>query len=249
MSSRRSLSLFVIAIALQTSTPVLAENAPGDNAQAGEKVNVDSIREKYWARGNESELGVVQNRLYSKERKFEFGTFVGLLSSDPFLSVRSTGLSLGYHFSEYLSVHAFGWKAQWSPSTALQTFQEIMGATTNFNAPLAFYGAEGSASLLYGKLSLVGQAIIYYDMHVSAGAGITSTESGSNFTPHFGLGQQIYLSQVASLRLDYRVMHYRERIIEKVVDALRGTERGTRTNWTHSISLGITFLIGSGVQQ
>src|SRR5476649_915658 len=56
-----------------------------------EHVNVENIKSKYWARGDESELGVVQNRLYSKEHKIEVGVFGGVVATDPFLQVNSVG--------------------------------------------------------------------------------------------------------------------------------------------------------------
>ncbi|OFZ22383.1 MAG: hypothetical protein A2X94_00095 [Bdellovibrionales bacterium GWB1_55_8] len=251
MSSRIGFYISALSLTFTLAGAVSARSvlAADANDAKAEKVNVDSIREKYWARGNESELGVVQNRLYSKERKIELGLFGGMLTSDPFLTVRSTGFSAGFHFSEYLSAHLLWWRAYWSPSAALNTFQEKMGATTNFNAPLYFYGAEGNASLLYGKLSLIGKAIIYYDMHLTGGLGVTGTESGKYITPLFGLGQKIYLSQGSSLRLDYRVMPFSEEILEKVVTNQLGTSKGFRTNWTHAVSLGVTFLFSTGGSQ
>jgi len=223
-----------------TATPGFSTGAAG-----AEKVNVDTIKEKYWARGNESELGVVQNRLYSKEFKFELATFGGLVSSDPFLSVKSAGLSLGFHFSEYWAVHAFGWRSFVAPSSAQIAFQEWSGEPrVNTNEPRAFMGAEVTASPLYGKLSLVGKKIIYYDMHISAGAGMTRTESGSFLTPFFGIGQQVYMTQWMSLRLDYRPMWYRETIKEKINPQTYGTVKGQRINWTHAVTFGATFLVG-----
>src|SRR5262245_10788021 len=68
-----------------TGSPV--EHA-ADNGQ-GERVNVENIKQKYWARGDESELGVVQNRLYSKANKLELSLLGGILSTDPFLSVKA----------------------------------------------------------------------------------------------------------------------------------------------------------------
>ncbi|OFZ00195.1 MAG: hypothetical protein A2070_12815 [Bdellovibrionales bacterium GWC1_52_8] len=207
------------------------------------KVNVDSIKEKYWAQGNETELGVVQNRAYSKARKFELGFLGGITSSDPFLNVTQTGGSLGFHFSEYFALHLFGWKSFTRNSSALNTFEEKMGATTNYNAPRWYWGAEGSASLIYGKLSFVGKAIMYYDMHVLAGAGTTATESGKYTTPHFGVGQQVYMNKALSIRLDYRMMGYREMIVEKVVPTSLGKNIGQRTNWTHAVTIGFDILI------
>src|SRR4051812_44581774 len=89
-----------------------------------EQVNVDSIKEKYWARGNETEVGVVQNRTYSKRGKFEFTLLGGVLYSDPFLTVQTLGGAIGYHLSEYVSAHLFAFNHFTNPSSALTTFQD-----------------------------------------------------------------------------------------------------------------------------
>ncbi len=229
---------------VMTTGPVPVDGpVTGDGMGDAERVNVDRIKEKYWARGDESEIGVVQNRLYSKSRKIELGLFGGLLSSDPFLSVAAIGASAGFHFNEYLAVHAFAWKDAVSRSTALEVLEKG-GKKANTNPPKVFYGAEASASLLYGKLSVVGKAIIYYDFHLLGGAGITSTESGSYLTPFIGIGQQVYLNQSLSLRVDYRHMRYTEDIKEKEITPLLGTVVGQRTNFTGAVTLGLTILFG-----
>lgn len=223
----------------------LAMTAPA----RAETVDVEGIKEKYWARGDESELGVVQNRLYTKERKFQLGAFGGILNSDPFLSVRSIGASFGFHFSEYLAVQLQGWKSFASPSSALKTFESTRGATTNTNNPKGYFGAEGALSLVYGKLSLFGQRILYYDLHLLGGLGASVTETGTYLTPHLGLGQQIYLSRSLALRLDYRLMAYGEDIKEKVIPTKIGQVVGHRTNWTNAVTLGVTYLIGKEESQ
>lgn len=219
-----------------------AEPAQSDSRPAAEKVDVDKIKERYWARGDESELGVVQNRLYSKERKFEFSLHGGIVTTDPFLSVKNFGGSVGYHFNEYLSAHFVAWKDFVEPSTALITFENTIGATTNNNRPDSYFGVEGSASVLYGKLSLVGKSIIYFDLHLTGGLGRTSTESGDYLTPSVGIGQQVYLSKSLSLKIDYRLMYYREQIVEKVIPTKLGQAVGERDNWTNSVTFGIGYL-------
>mgnify|MGYP000505615145 CR=1 FL=1 len=214
-------------------------------AQSAEKVDVEQIKEKYWARGSAPEMGVVQNRTYSKALRIESSIFAGISTTDPFLSVRTAGGSIGFHFSEYLAFHVVAFKSFVSPSTALKTFEDTIAATTNYNSPKWFVGAEGSASLLYGKLSLLGQKILYYDMHLTGGAGLTSTRNGDYFTPTLGLGQQVYLSQNISLRLDYRVMAYREDIVERVITSKLGQVTDRRYNFTHSVIFGLTFLLPS----
>lgn len=217
--------------------------------EQNEPVNVDIIKEKYWARGDESELGVVQNRAYSKEHRFELGVLQGIISSDPFLSVRHTGGSIGFHFSEYFSAHLFGWKDHVTSSSALKTFEELLQATTNNNPPRFFLGGECSASVLYGKLSLMGWAIIYYDLHLLGGGGVTATDSGNYLTPSVGVGQQIYLAKWLSLRVDYRLQRYDEKIVEKVITSKLNQVVGVRTNWTNAVSLGISFFLNGGQQE
>lgn len=214
-----------------------------------EKRQVETIKEKYWARGDESELGVVQNRLYTKAGKVEVGFFGGLVSTDPFLDVQTIGASAGWHLSEYFALHALGWKSYASPSSALRVFEAERKATTNTNMPKSFLGLELAGSFLYGKLSLFGKKIIYYDLYVNGGAGLTETESGRYFTPIVGLGQQFYVTKMISLKINYRLTPYHENIIEKVIPTSMGTVIDERTNWSHTFALGVSFLLGGGAEE
>lgn len=207
---------------------------------SAEEVEVDRIRERYWAQGKDAEVSVVQNRIYSKRNKFELGISAGSLNGDPFLSSYTLGASLGFHFSEYFSIHGFGWKAFVSPSSALNTLQGDLNTTANTNEPRSFFGGEIRGSLLYGKLSLSGLAILYFDAYLCGGAGSMSTESGNNLAGFIGIGQQIHLSQLFSLNLDYRFLRYNETILGKT-PANKGQNLGERTNMggvvTGSISI------------
>lgn len=222
-----------------------------DSAQsspaASEEVDVEGIKKKYWATGDESELGVVQNRLYSKARRFNLGVSGGTIIGDPFLTTQTYGVNAGYHFSEYFGLNLMYWKLPTSKSEALKTFEAPprSGATANTNYPKSFYGGELSYSPLYGKLSLVGKSIIYYDFHLLGGGGITRTETGNYATGLVGAGQRFYLSSFMSLRVDYRVLGYKENIKEKGITTQIGQDRGDRMAWNHSISIGIDFFFGA----
>jgi outer membrane beta-barrel protein len=243
------------ALKAQTAVtgPVAAPTAQNADDDA-EKANVDTIKEKYWARGDQSELGVVQNRTYTKAHKWELGVFGGTVSTDPFLSVYNAGTTIGYHFSEYLAVEALYFRDWSTPSSALTTLQRQLttqnsgnsnGATTNTNPPHDYYGGEVVASLLYGKLSVFGQSIIYYDLNLLGGLGFTATDSGTYFTEHVGIGQQVYLSQHVSLKFDYRLMHYTETLVEQVIPTQIGQSIGSRQNYSNVFVFGVSFLLGS----
>lgn len=212
--------------------------APAANAQP-KRVEVKELKKQYWSQ--EEDVDVVQNRVYSKAKRMEFGLLGGSIFTDPFLSVSHAGVSLGYHFTEYLSAQLMYWKYFSSSSQALKTLEAQTGATTNTNPPKSFMGAEVGWNFIYGKLSLLGKAILYYDFHVLLGGGQTDTESGKNVALHAGVGQQIYLSKLFAIRMDYRLMRYSENIIEKVNPITRGQIAEKRTNYSNVITLGISL--------
>ncbi len=224
------------------ASSVFAADAKPAAAPGTEVIEVEKIKEKYWAKGDEAEIGVVQNRLYSNAKKFELGVYGGLTSRDPFLSVKDVGGSLGYFFNNYFALHGIYWRSLVSASSALKTFENEIKSTTNTNEPKGFYGLQGSAGLLYGKLSLIGKSIIYFDLHLRGGLGQTITETGNYLTPFLGLGQQIHLTKIFSLTLDYRYMRYSEDIRGKVAGTANfGKIVGNRVNTTDVITLGMVF--------
>lgn len=235
-----SLSLLSSLSNAQAAGKKTAPNAA--NSEDAQDADVSRVKQKYWARGDESEMGVVQSRLYTKEHKLELGFFGGVISTDPFLSVHNYGATLAYHVSEYFAVDLLAWKTTVTGSSALSTLQSTLGVGANTNEPRYFYGGEIQASLLYGKLSFVGSSIIYYDLHFLGGAGLTNTETGTYLTPIVGLGQQVYLSQVVSIKVDYRLTPYYENINEKVIVAKLGQQVDQRWNYSDVITLGVSFL-------
>ena len=62
-----------------------------------ESVDVHRVSEKYWAQGEESQLGIIQNRTYTRGNRMSLDLFTGALSTDPFLSVRIFGGALGWN--------------------------------------------------------------------------------------------------------------------------------------------------------
>lgn len=225
------LALLISTAALGADqTPALKEVSPD-----GEAVDVSKVTEKYWAQGKDTELGVVQNRKYSSERRFELDLFAGTISTDPYLSVHNFGGALGYNFNQYFAAQLMYWKASVSNSDAYTELRKT-SADVFLNRPKAFYGAQIDGNILYGKASLFGNAIIYVDIFALAGAGVNDTETGKNFTSFFGLGQKIHLNKYMSLNLDYRVMFSSE----DVQSELNGSKH-SRSNSTDVITLGLGF--------
>lgn len=215
--------------------------ASSSDGMKAEHVDVQKVKERYWTKGEESELRVVQNRTYSKDRKIGLGFFYAFISSDPFLSIKGAGATIGYHFHEFLGFNIIGWKNFVSPSSALNTLRSQLGVTANNNHPDYFLGGEVSFSPVYGKLSVLGQSIVYYDLHLLAGGGVMKTESGTYPAPLVGIGQQIYLSKNITLSMDYRLLYYKETLVQKADPSKMGTTAGKRDNYSNCVYVGLTF--------
>jgi hypothetical protein len=141
------------------------------------KQKIDQFKQQYWEQ--EANYDVVQGRLYPKSGKVQFSLFGGSISTDPFLTVSNAGGSLGYHFNEFVSLHLLGWKTFAHGSDALKVLENDTSATANTNIPKSYFGSEVGLSVIYGKLSVLGKAIVHYDLYGLGGAGLTQTESGS----------------------------------------------------------------------
>lgn len=228
-----------------STTPTAAPVSTGPSEQA-EEIDVDTIKKKYWALGNKYEMGVVQDRLYPKRHRIELNFGAGSLVSDPFLLIHTIGGSIGFHISEYFSLHIIGWDALVSPSSALTTLQTDTGASANTNEPKYYIGAQARASVLYGKLSLADLMILYFDTYLSAGGGRVSTQSGDNLLLQAGIGEQIHISRTISLNLDYQLIWYQETVIAQYSSSTitAGQNLGRRTNLGNLITLSVSAFIG-----
>jgi outer membrane beta-barrel protein len=209
----------------------------------GERLDVDRIRRNYWNRGDENDTRVVQNRLYSKAHKGEFGMYGATISGDPFLSSKSLGFLAGYHFSENVGIFGLYWKTFTTGSSALDFLEQDLHTTTNSNMPHDYKGGEIMWSPIYGKLSVLGELIVHYDLHLLGGVGFTGNENGNQFTLSGGIGQQVFINRHLSVRVDYRLMRFDEGLIRKNSLAPDfGQVVLTRTNYSDVISLGVDVL-------
>lgn len=227
------LALLIIAGLGMGANSSLAARAPSSDP---ETVEIQKVSEKYWAQGDESELGVVQNRTYTRARRLGMDLFAGTLSTDPFLSVRTFGGTLGWNFDENWGIHAVFWKSNPSDSAAYESFrQQAPTADVDRNPPSGFYGLQVNRSVLYGKAALFGRTLMYVDVFLLGGAGISATRSGNYFTPFVGIGQKIHLTKNLSLHLDYRILRFSE-----TLTGPGGSH--DRSNTSDSLNFGIGIL-------
>ena len=230
-------------------------DSQGQAPSEAKKVEVDSLKKQFWLNTPGVDLNVVQNRVYTKAWKFNFEAMGGPFSGDPFVNSWVYGAQLGYNFGEYLGFHAMYWKIASSFNSAYTT---LVNATTTSSSPgygsnsnqmQSMVGGEMSWSLLYGKLSLLGKAIIHFDLFVIAGGGILKANTGatqgeqsfSTFSYWPGIGQQFYVTPWMALRADYRMMIYGEDVVESNQPATMGNVLSHKTTYAPTFTVGLNF--------
>ena len=209
--------------------------APSDKDESGsmpEKIDVQTMKRRYWTVGNEDLMSVVQNRLYTKKHKWQVGIDGGFYSDDPFISTNTYQLKVGYHFNETWSLHGFYAGMHSSKSTAYLAAKRDT-YTPVINPAKSLMGAEVKYSAIYGKLSVLSKSIIYYDLTLTGGLAQIKTNVDSPLAPIFGVGQQIFLSKRFYVNTDYRILYHSEKY------DVSPTTPGTRTLWTNWIQLGV----------
>lgn len=216
----------------QDSAPLKVETSAADEAGTlPERIEIQALKKKYWTVGNEDMMDVVQNRIYKKKGRVEISGRYGFYSDDPFMKQKSLSGMLGYHFNEFFSVHA-GYNKINSKNSAARNQAIAQQFTPVVNPAASILNAEVRGSLIYGKLSLTGKKIIYYDLHLIGGFGRLRTQNGDTpLAPYLGIGQQIYLTQNFFILADYRWMRHSEQYTANLTRTLT-------TNWIQ-VGMGV----------
>jgi outer membrane beta-barrel protein len=245
--------IFLFALALSTFTPRGMAAPPTANPMTptpatseAKKVDVNTLKTRYW-NNSAPETSVVQNRIYKKAHRLSLNVDYFIMSHDSFLTTTGVGGSLGYNFSEEFGLHFLYWKISEGSSSAvasLEAAEQKSGGTIyspNSNPISSIIGGEVSWSVLYGKLSLLGKAILHFDFFLLGGGGIVKAQNGNSTAYWAGLGQQVYLTHYLAFRVDYRMMFYAENIVETNNVQTRGAFLERRNVNAPSFTLGFTF--------
>jgi outer membrane beta-barrel protein len=155
---------------------------PGEKGaeKPSEKVDITDLENRYWT-AKDTEFNVVQNRLYTKAKKFSLTPTFGAGFNDPYESNIHLGLALDYYFSEREGVGITGWKTTATDAKLIGAIGSN-GAVPDRNIQQSYFGAYYSWIPIYAKLSLLEKKIMYFDMGVSPGLGITNITAATYTT-------------------------------------------------------------------
>lgn len=214
-----------------------------------DKVDISDLEQKYWA-PKDTDFSVVQNRTYTKEKKFTFSLLAGQQLNDQFSTGWDYGFKTNYYFSERHGVELMYIKTDMSDSDAISDFRQLSGGgvSPDYNRSETYTGIGYNFVPFYAKVSLLGKKIIYFDMQVTPHIGMSEYEqqvrpaNGGNqiesaFTYGLDVTQYFFFSKKAAFRFDLHNRWYEE----DVLGYTSGVKTNTNSNHVLMIMLGFTY--------
>lgn len=211
-----------------------------------------------------SEVRVIRPRFFSKSGRLETSAQMSVVMNQSFIyTYLATGI-LDFHFSESIAIEgagAFGLTIDKDDKKNLDSNFKIKTEIIRTK-----YFAEGGLlyTPIYGKYQLSSGALIYLDLFVAAGGGMTGVEylydhcpkpsdvpsdvtvtappaakTASYPTGFLGLGQRVFLDKNVSLRWDIRSHFFSYNKGDGACDPLTAeTSSGSQTNVTMQLGAG-----------
>lgn len=210
----------VLVMVFNMSTTAMAEDKKAEVKNAtpeqekSDKLDLKQLEDKYWS-AKDTDFGVVQNRTYTKEKRF-FGTVsFGTLLNDAYSTGKMLGLNGGYFFSERWGVEIAQEKGTLTDNASTSYISNFNGLKPNFNKYIDYTSLNVLWVPMYAKMSVLDRAIWYFDVQVAAGVGnlnyqaqIDPTE-GTNVNKsavgyNLDLSAQVFFHRLISMRLDLK---------------------------------------------
>lgn len=223
----------------------VATDEPGVENKS-DKLDVTDLEKKYWA-AKDTDFSVVQNRTYAKAGRFALSAGYGMLVNDPYSEGTNLSASLNYYFSERIGAEINYMQTDSNDNKSTEYFKSRFGATPDHAKLKSYYGAAFNWVPFYAKMSVQNVKIIYFDMAISPGFGVTTYEqqvssgnkSATAPTVSLDITQSFFLSKHFAFRFDYKNRWFQEQVLGHS-GATRGQEVKKETNHTTILLFGAT---------
>lgn len=193
-----------------SSTSLWAQNED----RGSDKLDLKKLEDKYWA-AKDTDLAVVQNRTYAKEKRFFASLSYGPMVNDPFSYGRMTNISAGYYFTERWGVELAMETASLKDNDSVVFFRNEFGTNPDYNNFERYTSVNFIIVPFYAKMSFWDRHIMYFDMQFAFGLGnmnytskIDETDGGDISASSFGYNidftQNLFFSEHLAFRLDIK---------------------------------------------
>ncbi len=185
----------------------------------------------------------VTRRTFVKRGRAELTPMVGMSLNDPFYDHVVGSFGVGYHVFESLAIGASG---QFYQSLASEVpLEGRQGGYPTLTLDRPVYGArlEVLWSPLYGKLSLLAEAVAHFDTYLLVGGGMLSRkESGTTAAAVAGIGEHIFVNEWLSMRFELRDEMF-------MLDRSQSDSKSEKLQHLMVLSVGASFYLPTTFQR
>ena len=173
----------------------------------------------------------ISGQLYRKAGRFEITPTGNLSLNDAFFTKYFAGLSIGYHFTEALSLSVQGLAGASVKAGSSQVCPPNAGCSPATQAMMyqvpgdirGIAGLQLGWSPIYGKMNFLAERVAHFDLSILVGADAIQhaevvdattaralAEAGqtpgtqTSFGGHVGLGARLFLAEWVALRLEFK---------------------------------------------
>jgi outer membrane beta-barrel protein len=249
----QNLISMTLAICLTTfavpSVSLAADADKKDDATAKSDTDTESGRDE---RGEDKQrrlsdrIKSVQRKMFGKKNRHELNVMAGLSLNDAFYQQFTLGASYGYHIFDQLAVEA-AFKYYLPPvanGPRIVNQPESAGAVLIYSPQLSIT-AEAQFAPIYGKFSLLAEAVGHFDVYIAAGGGVMMTETrraadGSQWRGMgtFAIGARLMLLSWLTVRAEVRDSIYAD---PRTASSVRPGENPIQNLLT--FNLGVSFFV------
>lgn len=230
----------------------------GNKKITPKKVDVKNLEKKYWA-PKDGKFKVVQNRTYTKTKKFHLSVMPSLMLNEEYGQGFGVVGALGYYFDD-----RWGLEAEYQfvdlEDNDLQDAVIGLEGFANSSRVTGYYGITGKFMPLYAKMSWLGSKIVYFDLSFGVSLGMinyqprqvtgtapnaVSSDLGdelSSFAYGFEVSQSFYLSRKLLIRVDYKQRFFNEEVFNGTTIGSVGDKVEDRIQDSISLNLGLTYI-------
>ncbi len=199
-----------------------APGAPAAASAAGDKVDISDLEEKYWS-SKDTDFSVVQNRTYTKEKRVALTAQWGQPTNDSYNTGSLYNFGVNYYFNERTGVGFEYNKFNLDNSKLVNVFINNYANQPDRTRHKSFTGVFYNWIPVYAKVSLLSRKILYFDLSISPGIGMTEYEqfvldtgnkTASTMSYCLDISQHFFLSKNIALRFDFKNRWQKEEIRE-----------------------------------
>ncbi len=190
-------------------------------APSSDKLDVTDLEKKYWS-AKDTDFSVVQNRAYTKAKRWAVALMYGPVINDSYSDGFSYDVSVQYYINERSGIEFQYLKDSTKDNNAVNVFNNDYGTRPDFDRTTSYYGVNYNWVPIYAKMSLMNTKILYFDMAFSPGFGMTQYDQQRFNAPSIGksaptfslnITQHFFLSNHFAIRGEFQNRWFNEDVI------------------------------------